>query len=621
MPQFTKIFIFLAIFLFCLFLTPKTLKASNFDTSYNTSYLLDKNGTAEVSQEITIKNKDPEFFASEYTLSVIGKSIKDISAFEFVNEKNKLTKKILETKIGKSNEDTTLTILFERALVGKQKSRVFNIEYKIDNLAFKNGEVWDLSIPRLSSEDQLENYTVSLSIPKSFGILSYISPKPKKTEDNLDNYSFFFDKESLSSSTVTAIFGEFQVFKLSLIYHLENVNLQEGNINIALPPDSIFQKVFYNSIEPKPKRIYLDDDGNWLASYSLEANKKIDVFVSLYAQIFAKPQDKYHKISGLDNNFYLSETNFWQTNNEKIKKFSSILKTPKSIYNFVSSKLSYNYDKIGSKPSRLGAIGALDNPSFAVCSEFTDLFIAMTRSVGIPSREINGYAFASNPRLQPLSLVADTLHSWPEYWNTELGIWKPVDPTWQNTSGINYFDSFDLNHIVFAIHGKEDNYPYPAGSYKNLEATKDVQVEIANLPEGREESYDIILSEKPISFPFWPFKRNFRLTNTGKISIYDSSVNIIIEGARLTHPQEYNIGFIAPFDIVELPLEFNIDMLPTFKPVKIDIVVEGNHFEYTVPLIEIFMYQAFTIFFMLLTIGGFLFVCLHFNSILKGISK
>ena len=87
--------------------------------------------------------------------------------------------------------------------------------------------------------------------------------------------------------------------------------------------------------------------------------------------------------------------------------------------------------------------------------EFTDLFIAIAREKGIYSREIQGYGFSLDQKLQPLSLSSDILHAWPEYYDTKTESWIAVDPTWENTSGINYFSSFDLNHIVFVIHGKK----------------------------------------------------------------------------------------------------------------------------------------------------------------------
>ena len=113
--------------------------------------------------------------------------------------------------------------------------------------------------------------------------------------------------------------------------------------------------------------------------------------------------------------------------------------------------------------------------------EFTDVFIAIARAAGIPARESVGYAYTSNGRLRPLSFVADVLHAWPEYYDTDQHVWVPIDPTWASTTGgVNYFDKLDFNHIVFAHYGVTSDYPYPAGFYrKNGKTTKDVTVTFA----------------------------------------------------------------------------------------------------------------------------------------------
>ncbi len=56
--------------------------------------------------------------------------------------------------------------------------------------------------------------------------------------------------------------------------------------------------------------------------------------------------------------------------------------------------------------------------------------------------------------------------------------WVQIDPTWENTTkGVDYFNSFDLNHIAFVLKGRSSLTPYPAGAYKGIdENTRDVVV-------------------------------------------------------------------------------------------------------------------------------------------------
>ena len=142
----------------------------------------------------------------------------------------------------------------------------------------------------------------------------------------------------------------------------------------------------------------------------------------------------------------------------------------KKIFQFVTNNLKYNLDKaINNKIEREGVEYALTNPSDTVCMEFTDSFVTLARAVGVPAREINGYAYTSGDTNKPLSLRLttsnDVLHSWAEYYSETEG-WVQVDPTWASTSGLDFFSQFDTNHITFVTHGVNSNYPYPAGSYK-----------------------------------------------------------------------------------------------------------------------------------------------------------
>ena len=110
--------------------------------------------------------------------------------------------------------------------------------------------------------------------------------------------------------------------------------------------------------------------------------------------------------------------------------------------------------------------------------EFTDSFIAIARAMGIPAREINGYAYAGEGENKPISIgfkSGDVLHAWPEFYDPAFG-WVAIDPTWGATSGLDYFTRLDTNHFVFVIKGQDSVYPLPAGAYKIDGSEKQVEV-------------------------------------------------------------------------------------------------------------------------------------------------
>src|SRR5690606_24493931 len=122
----------------------------------------------------------------------------------------------------------------------------------------------------------------------------------------------------------------------------------------------------------------------------------------------------------------------------------------------ITANFSYDYDIEKQEfVDRKGAQETLATKKARGCMEFTDLFIATARSMGIPARELNGYALSNTESTKPISInfkSGDLLHAWPEFYDPAYG-WIPIDPTWGNTSGIDYFTKLDTNHFVFVIKG------------------------------------------------------------------------------------------------------------------------------------------------------------------------
>lgn len=152
--------------------------------------------------------------------------------------------------------------------------------------------------------------------------------------------------------------------------------------------------------------------------------------------------------------------------------YSKKITTIPEIYRYAVDTLTYNYGRLNTSITRLGAQQALQYPDQAVCTEYSDVFISLAREKGLYTREIQGYGFSNDQELRPLSVNADILHSWPEYFDDAKQLWIQTDPTWEDTSGIDYFNSFDLNHVVFAIHGKNPTFPIPQAVTKRKTAQR-----------------------------------------------------------------------------------------------------------------------------------------------------
>lgn len=572
------------------------LAQQEFTTNFNTTYTALESGDAQVLQDITLTNNFSTIYATSYSLSLEGKGPQDIQATQAKNSLPVQT----EAQEGKTN----ITISFPEAVVGKGKSRNFQVAYTIPALALQNGQVWELNIPRIASSENFNTYNLTVKVPRKFGKLAYISPKPKTQEENSE-YIFTFEKEEIIKAGVIAAFGDFQVFEFNLMYHLQNpYSDKSGKTEIALVPDTAFQRVYYTSIDPKPEKIYLDEDGNWLATYLLKPNQKIDVRTIGAAQLFSRAQTHYPKI--LPQNIHLTQTSYWQTQDPQILALSQTLKNPKAMYNYLVENLQYDFTRVAENAERLGAKKALENPKNAVCMEFTDLFVALSRASGIPAREVNGFAYTENPQIQPLSLVADILHAWPEYWDETLNVWRPADPTWGNTTGgVDFFNKFDLSHITFAIHGKSAETPAAAGSYKLAESPeRDVSITFGKLPEQRESQAHVSITPQKTWLPLIKNKLSIKIENNGPSAIYEQDIKVRSFGIKLKETPDEHLAFLAPFSSHKFIISYSFPFAFTKRSSKIQILVGDSITSYEISQTKVQLFQAGIVFGILLLLVG-----------------
>lgn len=102
---------------------------------------------------------------------------------------------------------------------------------------------------------------------------------------------------------------------------------------------------------------------------------------------------------------------------------------------WVHTNVDYDESLSGKEKS---ARWVLDNRR-GVCAEFTSLFVAMARSVGIPTKYVSGYSYTTSKGWLG--------HAWAEVY---LGRWVPVDPTWMEAGHL------DATHIqMFSSYSRD----------------------------------------------------------------------------------------------------------------------------------------------------------------------
>lgn len=526
-----------------------------FTTDDAISYVVNVDGTTAITHNITLTNNFTDFYAPGFSLTLHNINPDQVSAYQ--------AGITLPVEIKKENEsDFVVNISFPDIVVGQGSKRDFSIRYIDNSIATKTGEVWEISIPKLNQPDAFNKYSATLSVPVDFGELAYVSPQPDSKNITSGRDILFFGKDKLIESSVSAAFGKFQVFSFNLYYHLENPLEKLGAVELAIPPDTAFQKVIVESINPAAENVRIDNDGNWLARFILDPRQKVDVQVKGSVLIYSDPRAfAVPSKQVLQDN--LKASDYWQISDPQIKNLATNLKTPQAIYNFVVNTLTYDFERVKPNVARLGALQALTNPKSAICMEFTDLFIAIARAAGIPAREVNGYAYTEDPENEPLGLVQDVLHAWPEYWDDARNIWVPIDPTWGNTTGgIDFFNKLDLRHFAFVMHGVDATQPYAPGSYKlGPEPQRDIFVEFGSLPVNREPKPAIKVSS--ITTPIaQDMKIILEVKNEGtslldhdEVEVYfDDKLHTVFPVSNLPPTAEQYIEINLPFNLLGIKM-------------------------------------------------------------------
>jgi len=555
----------LIIFLLWLFISPSGIfGAADFETSYSSVYYVSENGIVDGQQNITIKNLKDIMYVSEYSMTIGSVDLSNIKVSDNFGA--------ITPNIEKENNFTKIGIEFNNKVVGLDKELNLKVSYQTPDFAIVKGQVLEVNVPSIAKKDDLADYNLSLYVPLKFGKPSFISPQPDSQEQIGDKTTYHFSHTTLlNNDSVFAAFGETQYFDFTFDYHLNNQNKLAAKTEISLPADTAYQLVHYNSINPEPESILVDEDGNWMAQYIVPAQENLTITAEGWAELYLEPKDelKQKPLKSEEIEKYLKSQQYWETDSPEIEKLALDIKKPQDAYNFVVENLDYDYEKLNKVFRRLGALEALKNKSSALCTEFSDLLVAILRASGIPAREINGYAYTTNDKLRPLSLKQDVLHSWVEYYDESKKQWIPIDPTWGNTTGgMDFFNKLDLSHFVFVRHGIKSDYPYPAGSYSENVKEKNVFVEFGK--KGNTNKNIQIESDLPDEdIAGLPVRGKIYIKNIGNTAYHSKKAVLSANGEE----KEYEVSVLPPYGTFEVPISVQTkwtDNKPQFFSLKFD---------------------------------------------------
>ena len=528
------------------------VEASQFMIDYKSEYIIDESGEANIIHNATITNLQNDVIPMNYSLSAMDSNIYEVSA--------ETNGKETEPKLNNNKNNTDITVTIKDYSIGEGRQNTITIKYKSKSVAVKSGSIWNIYIPKIQIPDETTAYDVKLSVPESFGPKVFLTPEPtiEKKEDGKN--IFYFTKNTFESTGISAAFGGFQPVNFKIKYQIQNDSILPAIKKIAIPSDiEHYQNVSYDKISPRPFKIEYDEDNNFVAYYILKPKQKTEIEVQGTSRILSKQINVnsggiISEIPKVLIKNYTRQQKYWETKSPYILKIARELKkddqtvvyNAKMVYEFIKNNLKYDFDaQSKGMVERKGAEAAASQKNSWTCMEFTDLFIAVTRAMGIPAREINGYAFTSEESNKPISISlesGDTLHSWAEFYDPYNG-WVQVDPTWGTTSGLDYFSKLDTNHFAFVRKGISSEHPFSAGTYRYSDNEKLIETALSQTSSDENFKPSVkankVLNLNPLVI--LSGKIRIKIENTGKVTAYDiNGLNILPREKRYTNIKKEN---------------------------------------------------------------------------------
>ena len=390
---------------------------------------------------------------------------------------------IFPYRIVKYNELTTDNEGNEYSKKGFLKDDIFYLniknnnnehEYKIKNLSQSLND--HLSLDAWAQESLRNKKDTIISKFFDFEELSYLKyvftiKDIIKTKVNGLDYTYYkvnLDQKNvrngdmqLNAEYLIDLKGKYLNFNMMEIFEFRSENEDEAknldknskfflNAGIDLNnklPDEIFTK--------DVESINYELTGNGNAIYNGGLQKVTKISNDKYL-VEVGPLQLLEKVSDDDVNFYLKSSSRYPSSSNKIINFtkkvinnekSDVLRVEK-LMNFVSEYIEDDYE------SNSESVFDIIYKKKGDCTEHSLLFTTMARSIGLPTREVTGWAYDGNKKY--------VLHAWVEVaMNVDnVFYWIPIDPTWNLSMPLIHIKSSGKNFINnnLSINLKEINF-------------------------------------------------------------------------------------------------------------------------------------------------------------------
>jgi hypothetical protein len=456
---------------------------------------------------------------------------------------------------------------------------VFELNYKIEKLGVKNGLVWDVIVPAITTGEKVTSYNLKIFIPKRYGEVFSIQPKPKKITRAKSRTELVFDKAVSFGKSIFASFGNEQQISFRLKVPLENKNFLSKQFSIHVPPDTPKQQILFTKMEPKPKRINKDEAGNLVAQYSLSGGEYVEVQINGVAKITssAKTSSDSVGIASTDLAKYRDGGMYVTVNDKLMQEKAGELKELDEIYDFVVNFMAFDKKAYESgEDERKKAAVVLKTGGETTNLGFVDLFTSLAKASGFATRQVYGLPVAAGTSVKPIfvgsPLNIDKVHVWAQVYDEEDKTWLNVDPTWGSTTGFKYIheDLSDRIALLFSNSGDDTD------GLKNLTVSSG---NISVSPAKRETQFEPKVEMKIVSdqvFAGFPVDLKVVVENKRGLTLSNSTVTASSEDVDLLGDETVDLPTIFPFETKEFKFKLRANNLIGTRKGKVEVKYQGR---------------------------------------------
>lgn len=483
-----KKIIFLSIFFALGFLLNTKVSAKIIEKTYDRVYDV-KDDHIEITETKAISVTENNFFiqaGAEESFTIFN-PVQDDPEAQLKAEQT-LSSIVLTDGSGNNlsfTSDTTATgnlIIKTKINTGIYSGQTYTIRLKYSSygLIIKSGALRDMYVPAFAKtyvfedEQSIEKVTTKVIIPKSLGDINFIRPVANIQPDGSNNV-INFTQEDLTGATAWIQIGTTQYYTFNIeqpYIATSSIPIVYNQYKIILPRDitsgPITQKVFFTGITPEPFSTEVDNDGNLTATFRVPVNEEGVIKVSGYAVLTQNNSIDFVNSGNIDQissdliTQNTSAAKYWESDSSEIEDLAKTLKgnetnvynLVESAYQYVVGKIDYSEVKKFGLNQRQGALATLQGGA-AVCMEYSDLFIAILRAMGIPARAAFGSGYSA---LDGLTSSTNTVnHQWAEVYIPSIKSWVGVDTTWGENG--DTLIGGDLNHFYTHVASVDPETP------------------------------------------------------------------------------------------------------------------------------------------------------------------